>query len=460
MKSTFLWGSATASYQCEGAWNLDDKIESIWDVYLHENNFENGDISSDHYHHFEEDIKMMKEGGQNSYRFSLSWCRILNQDNQINPKGIDFYNKIINCCIANDITPFVTIYHWDLPNYLQEKGGWLHSNTCYAFLEFSKVCFAYFGDRIRYWTTFNEPRWFVFNGYFIGNYPPCHQNIEETIKAAFHVMFASALVVQEFKQKNYPGNIGIVHSYSPVDGIDQTLATKIAMRYADNYCNNWILDTAVFGEIPIDLLTELSKKYDISYMKEEYLKIIKNNTVDFLGLNYYSRVLVKPYTSGETSLIVNNSGKKAKGTSKVIIKGWFEQVADPNSKYTEWDTEIYPKGLQDGLVKAYQKYQIPLYVTENGIGYYEDVSNGIVNDVYRISYMNDHLLALINAIDLGADVRGYFTWSSFDLYSWKNGCEKRYGLVAVDFDNQQIRSPKASYHWYKSVILSNGKNIK
>jgi beta-glucosidase/6-phospho-beta-glucosidase/beta-galactosidase len=193
-------------------------------------------------------------------------------------------------------------------------------------------------------------------------------------------------------------------------------------------------------------------------MKEEHLEIIKQNTVDFIGLNYYARTLVKPYTSGETQLVFNHTGKK--GESKVVIKGWFEQVKDPNSEFTAWDTEIYPKGLEDGLIEAYERYQLPIFVTENGVGVREDVTVDCVNDDYRISFMNDHINAIMNAQDAGCDIRGYYTWSPFDLYSWKNGCEKRYGLVAVDFNNNQIRKPKKSYYWFKEMIESNATLIE
>lgn len=456
----FLWGSATASYQCEGAWQEDGKIESMWDSYLHEKQLENGDIASDHYHRYEEDIRMMKEGGQNAYRFSLSWCRILDENEKVNEKGIEFYKSIIRCCRKYGLEPFVTLYHWDLPQYLEAKGGWLNKETVYAYERYVKVVFEYFNGDIQYWTTFNEPRWFIFNGYWIGNYPPEKKDKSLTAKGAYHVMLSNALAIRAFKEMKISGQIGIVHSYTPIDGVDESPACLQAMRFADNYCNNWVLDTAALGQIPKDMVEKLSKEgVDMSFILEEDENIIKENVVDFLGLNYYARALVKPYTTGETELIVNNKGKAGKGTSKTIIKNWFEQVMDPNSEYTEWDTEIYPKGLQDGLIRAHLKYKVPLFVTENGLGFYEDVSNGCVDDVYRISFLNDHINAILNAKELGADVRGYFVWSSFDLYSWKNGCEKRYGLVAVDFDNNLVRIPKKSYFWYKEVCESEGQSI-
>lgn len=454
----FLWGSATASYQCEGAWLQDGKLESMWDHYLHEKKLENGDVASDFYHHYEEDLKMASEGGQNSFRLSLSWTRILDEKGNVNERGIDFYRRVLTCCHTYGLKPNVTLYHWDLPQYLQAQGGWLNEATCDAYAHYAKVCFEAFGDLVDLWVTFNEPRWFIFNGYLIGNYPPEHHEVDETIKGAFHVMYASSLAIRLFREGGYPGQIGIVHSFTPINGVDDTIATRIAMRYADNYCNNWVLDTAAWGEMPIDMLGKLaSEGHDLSFMTPAKLALMKANTVDFLGLNYYARALVKPYTSGETTLIVNNAGKAGKGTSKTILKNWFEQVNDPHTKKTEWDTEIYPQGLYEGILMVWHKYHLPIYITENGVGMYEDVSVPCVEDDYRIDFMQEHIEAMLRAKDEGADVRGYYAWSTFDLYSWKNGCEKRYGLVAIDFKNGLVRKPKASYAWYRQMIENNRK---
>ena len=184
--------------------------------------------------------------------------------------------------------------------------------------------------------------------------------------------------------------------------------------------------------------------------------------MDFLGLNYYSRVLVRPYTSGETAFVVNNQGKNFQGESKIVIKGWFEQIMkNPDAIYTEWDTEIYPQGLEKGLIDVYNRYHLPIFITENGVGVREDVKVDQVQDDYRISFMNDHINSMMNAADKGVDIRGYYAWSTFDLYSWKNGVEKRYGLVAIDFDDENLtRKPKKSYYWFKEIIESNGEKIK
>ncbi len=455
----FLWGSASASYQCEGACNIDGRIESIWDRYLHENHYENGDVASDHYHRLKEDIKMIKDGGQNAYRFSIAWPRILDEKGNINPKGIAYYHEMIDTCKEFGIEPFVTLYHWDLPQYLEDKGGWLNRDTCLAFENYAEICFKEYGNKVTYWTTFNEPKWFVTNGYLIGNYPPGLQDGEKMAKAGYHVMLASAMAIKKYRKLHEKGWIGIVHSFGPVDGIDDTPETKIAMRYADNYANNWVLDTAVFGEFPSDLIEELSRKqYDLSYMKKEDLNLIKENTVDFLGLNYYARLLVKPYTSGETCLRINHSGAAKKGSSVIRIKGWFEQIMhDPNAKYTAWDTEIYPQGIHDGLLRVKKKYNLPVFITENGLGMEEDINCTRVEDDYRIDFLKEHIEAILQAKKEGADVRGYFVWSPFDLYSWRNGVKKRYGLVAVDFENGLQRRPKKSWYWYREWIEKQGQ---
>lgn len=456
----FLWGGATASYQCEGGWQEGGRVESMWDVYLHENHLENGDVASDHYHRFREDIRMMKEGGQNSYRFSLAWPRIIrNREGEVNQEGVEFYNQLIDACLEYGITPMVTIFHWDLPQYLEEKGGWLNRETCAAYTHYAKICFDRFGDRVKLWATFNEPRYYTNSGYLIGNYPPGHQDIQETVTASYYMMLASAMAVEAFRAGGYDGQIGIVHSFSPVYTTDTRVESAIAERFADNFYNNWILDTAALGEIPGDLLGELKKTCDLSMMTPEDLAVIRRNRVDYLGLNYYARVMVKPYESGETTLIVNNQGKKAKGTSQTIIKGWFEQVRPESSRYTEWDTEIFPEGLYEGIRRVWNKYHLPIYITENGIGLYEDISVSQVEDDDRIEFMDMHIAAVLKAKEVGCDVRGYYAWSPFDLYSWKNGTEKRYGLVAIDYENGLERRPKKSYYWYKDVIETEGKHI-
>lgn len=460
---SFLWGSATASYQAEGAYLEDGKGLSMWDAFTHSEesisrNVHNGDTASDHYHRYKEDIKYMAECGQKSYRFSISWPRVFPEGRgKINPKGIEFYSNLIDELLKNNIEPFVTIYHWDLPQALQDIGGWENKETAYAFRDFAKTLFDKLGHKVKLWVTFNEPRFFIYSGYLIGNYPPSYKDPHRTIRAAYNVMLANALAVKEFRSMNLDGQIGIVHSFAPVYSVDDSEGSRTAARNADNYFNNWVLDTAINGEFPQDLIQKLSKNYDLSFMDNADLNIIKSNTVDFVGLNYYARALVKEYTTGETVLRVNNKGNKMKGSSKIVVKDWFEMVQDPKSKFTDWDTEIYPRGLYDGLKMVDKRYNhIPIYISENGLGMIDNLVDGKINDDPRIEFLKMHLKEIYNAISDGVDVKGYYVWSSFDLYSWINGYDKRYGLVYVDYKNNNKRIPKKSYYWYKDVIASQG----
>ncbi|MGN1343397.1 MAG: glycoside hydrolase family 1 protein [Traorella sp.] len=464
MNNKFLWGSATASYQCEGGWNEDDKVESMWDRYLHDNHLENGDVASDHYHHFKEDIKMMADGGQNAYRFSISWPRIIkNKAGEVNPKGIAFYNELIDECIKNNIEPFVTCYHWDLPQYLEEDGGWLNKETVYAFQKYCEVLFKEFGDRVTYWTTFNEPKWFIFSGYMSGNYPPCHVNqVQEVITACFNVMYASSLAIKSYRQMNLKGQIGLVASYQTIYASSDSDEYKQAIRNADNYCNNWQVETAALGEFPKDMVEKLKGQgYDLSFASKDELEIIKNYTVDFVGLNYYSPQYVMPYQKGETIVKFNNQGSKYKGNLHTVVKEWFE-IDDEfmnNLPHNPWGMVIYPQGLYDAI-KNCASLNVPMYITENGLGMYEDINQECIHDIDRIDYIKNHVKSMLEAVFDGYDVNGYFVWSTFDLYSWKNGHEKRYGLVGVDFDNDCKRKPKESYYWYRDEILNNWEDLK
>ena len=451
----FLWGTATASYQCEGAWQEDGKVESMWDRYLHENGYENGDVASDHYHRFREDLQLMHDGNQNAYRFSLSWPRIITDlDGTVNEKGLAFYGALIDECLAQGIVPFVTIYHWDLPQYLQEIGGWLNRKTCDAFVTFCRVVWKAFGGKVKHWTTFNEPKWFTFSGYFNGNYPPEHRDAQELITCCFNVMLANAMAVREFRAEKIPGEVGLVASYETFYPAEDNAACAAAAHNADNFANLWCTSSCAKGVFPADLVQRLKEEgLDLSFADEQALQIIHDNTVDFLGLNYYSPEFVTPCEE-ETEIVINNAGKNFKRKSLYKVKGWFATVRNPNLKYNAWDMGIYPQGLYDTLKTNYDLYHIPVYITENGYGNYDQMENGVINDDERIEYIDGHVKALLRAKADGVDVRGYFVWSAMDLYSWKNGCEKRYGLIYVDFEHDCRRIPKKSYYWYRDAIAA------
>lgn len=461
MDKKFLWGSATAAYQCEGAWNVDEKGLSIWDDFSHDEKRNTsqitGDEASNYFYQFEEDFDLLKAGGQNSYRFSIAWTRIMpNGTGSINKKGIAFYNKIIDSLISKGIKPFVTLYHYDLPLVLQQQGGWENRQTAAAFAEFAKVCYAAFGDRVKLWTTLNEPYYSLSSMYLAGNYPPHLRDPKKFIPAAYHSMLASALAVAEFRNFTNIGEIGIVADYTPCYGINSSLECQKAVKFAAAFFNDWVLDSAIKGYFPPMIQELLVKKMDLSFLKKNDEQIFKAGVVDFIGINYYSRALIQPYTIGPSFIKKNNSGQRDAANShlQMVIAPLFEVVEDKESDHTQWDMEIFPKGMYDSLLTLSKKYDhIPIYITENGVGLYEQLSeNNIVEDKERISFLQVHIEEMLKAMEAGCNVRGYYVWSTMDLYSWINGYQKRYGLVYIDYENNFRRIPKKSYYWYQQFI--------
>lgn len=456
----FLWGSATASYQCEGAWNEDGKGLSMWDTYCHSEKNENGitgDVACDFYHRYEEDIRMLAESGQNSFRFSIAWTRIIpNGVGEINQKGIDFYLKVIETCRKYDVEPFVTLYHYDLPETLYQKGGWENRETADAFAAYAKVCFEAFKGKIKFWTTINEPDYETMCGYIVGNYPPHVHDLSRRSKALYHMLLGSAKAVKHFRDGKYDGEIGLVYTPSSIQTMVDNEAYREAAENAEMYYNTAVSDPIVKGWFPEKLITKMKESgLTLAYVLDGDKEIFKAGTVDFLGINSYYRVLVKPYTTGESTIFMNNKGKKNKtnhGSS--IIKGWFETDFDPKSKYNPWGSEIYPDTIYDMLVDIKEMYgDIPVYITESGIGLYDEVSvDGSIQDDERIEILEGWVDGLLRAKAEGCNVNGYYIWSTMDLYSWINGYEKRYGLVYVDYENGNRRIPKKCYTWYKNKI--------
>ena len=460
-KDRFLWGSATAAYQCEGAWDEDGKGVGEWDAFCHsEKNNVNpvtGDVSCDHYHRYEEDIRMMAEGNQNTYRFSIAWSRIIPEGTgAVNQKGIDHYNKVIDTCLKYHIVPNVTLFHYDLPDALAKKGGWENRGTVDAFAAYAKVCFEAFGDRVPMWATLNEPKYYNYCSYAAGVYPPNVQDFKRYCRVGYHLLLASAKAVNEFRRGNYVGKIGLVEATGNVETEGNDEANRIAYRNADLFYNKWITDTCVKGYFPDDLFPKLRESgVDLSFVKEEDKADFMSGTVDFLGANVYSRSYVKPYTTGETHVNINNVGSGSKVKEGVVIKGWFETAYDENVRRNKWGREIYPHCMYDALVDLKNNYaNLPIYVTENGHGCYEDIMDGQIQDDERIEILQEIIDWMLKAKSEGVNVRGYYAWSTMDLYSWVNGYKKRYGLVYVDFDHDNRRIPKKSYYWYKNLIAA------
>lgn len=463
MKEQFLWGSATAAYQCEGGWNLDGKGEGEWDAFCHspqnDVNPVSGDDACDFYHRYEEDIRMMAEGGQNTYRFSIAWSRILpNGVGEVNQKGIAFYDKVIDTCLAYHIVPNITLFHYDLPNALACKGGWENPETVDAFVEYAKIVFQAYGHKVAFWSTINEPKYYSYCSYIVGNYPPNVKDFNRRTKVAYYLMLASARAVIAYHEGGYSGQIGLVHATGNVEvrkGFEDDPDYQKAYRWADLFFNKWVTDSCIKGEYAPDLIEKLTESgIDVSYVTEDELADLKKGVVDYIGLNVYSRNVIKPWSGGATSVHMNNKGKGSKEREGVVIAGWFESDYDPDTRVNDWGREIYPRCMYDELIEIRDKYgDIPIYITENGHGCYEDVSeDGMVHDEERIEICQEFIDWMLKARDEGVNVKGYYMWSTMDLYSWINGYKKRYGLVYVDYENEFARTPKKSYYWYKALI--------
>lgn len=448
----FLWGAATAAYQVEGAYNEDGKGPSIWDIFSHQPGTTyqgtNGDVAVDHYHRVKEDVQLMAEMGLQSYRFSISWPRLLpNGRGEINEAGIQFYSDLIDDLLAHNIEPMITLYHWDLPQALQDEGGWEARSTAEAFEEYARLCYARFGSRVKKWATFNETIVFIGHGYITGNHPPSVRNPARAIQACHHVFVAHALAIKAFRGMGINGEIGFVNVLQPHSPLTNSQEDKTASDLADAIHTHWFYDPVLKGHYPAELLAQSQALWGVPRFAPGDDELLRKNRCDFIGLNYYRRETVSAQPPVEKV-----SGEQG-------VEGLFYFVRNPQSTYTEWGWEIWPQGLTDGIMMIKERYgDIPIYITENGLGAVDPIVDGEIVDDPRIDFLRMHIDALEKAIALGADVRGYYPWSFIDLLSWLNGYKKQYGFVYVDHKKNLARQRKKSFFWYQDVIASRGEN--
>lgn len=462
----FLFGAASASYQVEGAWNEDGKGISNWDVFskIPGKTFEgtNGDIAIDHYHRYKEDIKLMAEMGLESYRFSISWPRIIpNGVGEVNQKGIEFYNNIINECLSYGIVPFVTLYHWDMPQILEEKGGWINKETIDAFVNYSEVCYKAFGDRVKHWITFNETVVFCGLGYLAGAHPPAIVgDLNKYFQATHNVFLAHAKSIELYKSLKQYGEIGITHVFSPAFSIDDKEENIIAAKHANEIDLNWYYDPILKGEYPkyvVDIIEKKGIKIDWT---DEELQIIKraSDKNDFIGLNYYQPQRVMKNNIAEE--VERNRENSTGAPGNPSFDGFYRTVKMNDKKYTKWGWEISPEAFLEGLRMLQGRYgDIKIYITENGLGDEDPIIEDEIVDIPRIKFIETHLKAVKNAIEEGINLKGYYAWSVIDLLSWLNGYKKQYGFIYVDHKNGLARKKKASFYWYKHIIETRGEDI-
>lgn len=457
----FLWGAATSAYQVEGAHNIDGKGVSVWDVFSHQQGKTyqgtHGDVAVDHYHRVGEDIALMKELGMTSYRFSIAWTRIMpNGSGEINEKGIKHYSDMIDALIENGIEPMITLFHWDTPYALFEKGSFESEQVIDAFVEYSVACYQAFGDRVKLWTTFNEPIIYTLRCYLDARHPPEVCDPKRAIQVSHNLNVAHARSAQQFRRLVPDGKIGVVQVLQPHYPASDSEEDKVAADYAMQIHNEWFFSPSILGEYPQQLLELSQKQLGVPVIKPGEMDLIKEMKADFVGINYYRREFCAENNSHTD---FDRRYKDVKGqTDNFGIKGLFQYVRNPSGVYTDWHWEIAPQGLTDGLLWVKKRYgDIPLYITENGMGAIDKVEeNGQIEDDERIDFLSRHVAATADAIEQGVNVKGYYPWSFIDLLSWLNGYEKQYGLVYVDRDNGYVRSKKKSFYWYQNVIKTNG----
>lgn len=438
----FLWGAATAAYQIEGAAKEDGRGPSIWDTWSHTPgkvvNNDTGDVACDHYHRYREDVALMSQLGLKAYRFSIAWPRILPEGTgQVNQAGLDFYDRLVDALLAQGIKPFATLYHWDLPQPLQDVGGWTDPCIVEAFVNYADVVSRRLGDRVHHWMTHNEPWVVSYGGYGGGLHPPGVQDWSAFLRAAHYLLLSHGRAVPVLRSNgNAETQVGIVTNLEWVDAASDRPEDQAAARQYQGFFNRWFLDPLFRGEYPADMC-ELYREFLPEFDADEVREIAV--PLDFLGVNYYSRAVIG---AGEGQGVLQIRREK------------------PEGEYTEMDWEVYPQGLYNLLVWVHETYAPPaIYITENGAAFADEVSSdGKVHDPRRTAYLQAHFAQAHRAIQAGVPLRGYFVWSLMDNFEWGLGYSRRFGVIYVDYPTQR-RIVKDSGEWYATVIKANAVEV-
>ena len=475
MPENFLWGSASAAYQVEGAYLEDGKGITNWDkfVRIEGKTFKNttGDIAVDHYHRFKEDVRLMAEMGLKTYRFSIAWARIIPDGNgEINEKGLKFYENLIDECLKYNIEPMVTIFHWDLPQALIEQyGGFESRKIVDDFVRYATVLFERFGAKVKYWITLNEQNIFTSLGWLTAMHPPGKfDDVKTFYQVNHHAFMAHAKTVLKFKKLVPNGKIGASFAYSPSYSIDCNPINAMSKMDFDDMKNFWWMDMYAYGRYPKSTFVYLKNKDMEPKFEAGDEEILKEaaSKIDFMGVNYYQTSVceynpidgVTPYGTFNTTGI--------KGSGQVTGQpGLFKNPSNPYLKTTDWDWTIDPMGLRYALREITSRYNLPVVISENGLGAFDKKEeDNSIHDPYRIAFLKAHIEEMKIAMEEGCEVIAYCTWSFTDLLSWLNGYQKRYGFVYVDREEEEEgssmnRYKKDSYYWYKKVIETNGEEL-
>jgi beta-glucosidase len=447
--ATFLWGAATAAYQVEGATREDGRGPSIWDQFAKTpgkvRDGDTGDVATDHYHLMEHDIDLMAHLGLRAYRFSIAWPRVLPEGRgTVNAAGLDFYDRLVDRLLERRITPVATLYHWDLPLALHERGGWLSRETALAFAEYAEVVARRLGDRVARWITLNEPWCSAYLGYGTGVHAPGMRDMQAAVDAAHHLLLAHGLAMPRLRALVQPhAQVGITLNLTPIYAVDNRQETLRAVRRMDMFHNRWFLDPTFRATYPERLFADLGTSSPP--VQGDDLATIAA-PLDFLGVNYYSRLLIR-----------GQDVQRLRASSAPLFEASEAVGPVPGSVYTAMGWEVYPDGLVDIVLRVHNDYAPrAITVTENGAAY-ADVWDGgdRVHDARRKEYLRKHIQALAVALLLGAPLDGYFAWSLLDNFEWAEGYSRRFGIVYVDYPTQR-RVIKDSGRWYAELVAAHG----
>ena len=437
----FLWGAATSSYQIEGSPLADGAGASNWHRFSHTpgmvTNGDTGDVACDHYRRYRSDVALMKELGLNAYRFSVAWGRVVpDGTGRVNQKGLDFYSSLVDTLLDNGITPNLTLFHWDLPAALDDRGGWLNRDIASWFADYATVIYDKLGDRVPMWATINEPWVIMDGGYLFGKLAPGHRNIYEAPIVSHNVLRAHGSAVQAFRASAASHNqVGLVVNLEPKYADSGSDADEAATRRADAYMNRQYLEPVMRGKYPM----EMAEIWGDAWQEwpDDDMRLI-SEAIDFVGINYYTRSVSR---NDDLCLPVRASG-----------------VLQPQSIHTETGWEVFPEALTRILLWTNEICGgLPLYVTENGAAFYDPPApiDGSVDDPLRVAYLRSHLRAVYAAMTQGVPLRGYFAWSLLDNFEWSHGYSKRFGIVHVNYATQE-RTIKSSGRFYRDVIQTSG----
>jgi len=456
--AAFLWGAATAAYQIEGAVDVDGRGPSIWDTFSHTPGAtlggDTGDVAADHYHRMVADVALMKDLGLPAYRFSVSWSRLQpTGSGEVNRAGLDFYSRLVDELVAAGISPVVTLYHWDLPQALQDAGGWASRETAVRFGEYARILAEGLGDRVALWTTLNEPWCSAFLGYASGVHAPGITEDAASLAAVHHLNLGHGLATRAIREVLGKAQVSVTLNLHVTRAASDRPEDIEAKARIDTIANEVFLQPMLEGRYPERLATDTAEITDWAFVQAGDLELIAA-PLDLLGVNYYSTGRVRrrqgPPVAADGS--PGPDGHRSGLHSPWVGADDVEWLAQPGP-HTAMGWNIDPQGLTDLLVSLGDRYpSVPLAVTENGAAFEDDVSpDGRVHDGRRVAYIHDHLEAIGRALDAGVDVRGYFVWSLMDNFEWAYGFDRRFGIVRVDYQTLE-RTPKDSALWYREVV--------